>query len=83
VVGARKHDDDGEDEDAANTATRWATAAAPLPRQKAKDIQVVQQDKKRRARTGQGYMRRLGSGWAGAVVRSWATRRITGLGTFA
>lgn len=83
MVGARKHDDDGEDEDAAKTATRWATAAAPLPRQKAKDIQVVQQDKKRRAGTGRGYMRRRALGWAGAVmVRSCGVRE-TGLGAFA
>ena len=70
MVGTRKHVDDGKGAE----ATRWAIAAAPLPRQKAKDIQVVQQARKRRARTGRGYMRWLALwlGWAGAVVGSCA-----------
>lgn len=62
---------DEDEDDEASKATRWATAA-PLPRQRAKDIQVLQHDKKRRARTGRGDMRRARLGllrwlaWLGA-----------------
>jgi len=76
MVGARKHDIDGED---GAEATRWAMAAAPIPRQKAKDIQVVQQDKKRRARTGRGYMRWLAL-LAGLGRGSGGSSRVTGWG---